>query len=251
MKYLPALVLFILSLFIFEGLVGSGIVPSYLFPAPSSVLISLKQEPSIYLTAFRETAQATLLGFLISAVLGSSLALLFSLHSQTRNALLPFFVLFQVVPIVAIAPLLVIWFGFGAPTVCASAAIVSIFPVLANTLSGLELSRRDWLELFKILGAKSWQTFFYLRVPSALPDFFNGLRISAGLSVIGAIVGEFIAGGGLGGLIDSARTQQRLDQVFGAIFFSALLGIIIVSLVDTASFGLNKLYPINKTRTES
>lgn len=251
MRYLPSLVLLIaLSLFL-ELLIGANIIPAYLFPAPSMILHSILSEGDIYIKAIWETSSATLIGLLISAVLGSSLAIVFSLQRQMRNALLPFFILFQVVPVVAIAPLLVIWFGFGAPTVCASAAIVSIFPILANTLSGLDVTRKDWFELLQILGAKRTQIFLYLKVPSALPDFFNGLRIAAGLSVIGAIVGEFIAGGGLGGLIDSARTQQRLDQVFGALFFCALLGIVIVALIEALYSLVNNFWPIKRTRTES
>lgn len=251
MKYGPSLILFILLCLLFEALVRLGFIPAYLFPAPSSVLQAMTAEPIVFWTAWIETLSSTLTGFLISSVLGSALALAFSFNRKVREALLPFFILFQIVPIVAIAPLLVIWFGFGAPTVIASAAIVSIFPVLANTLSGLDMVRREWFELLQVLGARSSQIFMYLRLPSALPDFFSGLRIAAGLAVIGAIVGEFIAGGGLGGLIDSARTQQRLDQVFAAIFCSAVLGILIVSLVDTINSVINRIWPINKSRSES
>jgi NitT/TauT family transport system permease protein len=126
---------------------------------------------------------------------------------------------------------LVIWFGFGSPTVRVSAFIVSFFPILANSLLGLGQSDEGLRELFKSLGANQKQSLFYLQIPASLPHVFSGLQIAAGLAVIGAIVGEFVAGGGLGGLIDSARTQQRVDVVFAALFLSSLLGVLFIAII--------------------
>lgn len=249
MRFLPPLILFGVLCGILEFSSRVQLIPPYLAPAPLAVFQTLIDEPQIYATAFSETLSATLSGFILSLLLGGLLACLFSLNKLVRNSVLPFFVFFQIVPVVAIAPLLVIWFGFGAPTVRAAAVIVSVFPILANTLSGLSLIPKSQDELFRTLGATPWQRFIHLQFPSAVPTFFEGARIAAGLAVIGAIVGEFIAGGGLGSLIDSARTQQRLDQVFAAILLSAVLGLLLIALIDSGNYLINRIRPYQKAKT--
>jgi len=139
------------------------------------------------------------------------------------------------VPIISIAPLLVIWFGFGQPTVIASAAIVSVFPIIASTLLGLKSTEPALIDLFTLYSASARQMLLMLKIPFALPQIFSGLRIASGLAVVGAIVGEFIGGGGLGSVVDSARTQQRIDRVFAAVLISALLGAVLVGAVNLIS----------------
>jgi NitT/TauT family transport system permease protein len=170
-----------------------------------------------------------LAGWLLSAFLGMILAFLFSLSSLIKRAILPFAVFFQTVPIIAIAPLLVIYFGFGSSTVIAASFIVSLFPVIANTLVGLESPTSGQLDLFRIYHASPLQVLLKLRLPSAYPYVYSGLKISAGLSIVGVIAGEFVAGGGLGALIDAARTQQRVDIVFAAIILLSLMGWILLA----------------------
>src|SRR5215475_6192609 len=129
-----------------------------------------------------------------------------------QRAFYPYAVFFQTVPIIAIAPLLVIWVGWDR-TVVASAFIVSIFPVIANTLTGLLSTDPALRDLFRVHGASPAETLFKLRFPAALPQILTGLRIGAGLAVIGAIVGEFITGAGIGGSIIVSRQQNRVDKV--------------------------------------
>jgi NitT/TauT family transport system permease protein len=148
---------------------------------------------------------------------------------------LPYATFFQTVPVIALAPVLVIWFGFGRPTVVASAFIVSLFPIIANSLLGLQSTDPLLLDLFKLYRASRFQTLWKLQWPASLPAIFGGLRIASGLAVIGAVVGEFIAGGGLGEVVDSARTQQRLDKVFAAVLLSSILGLLLVVLIDFIS----------------
>ena len=152
-----------------------------------------------------------------------------------RRAFYPYAVFFQTVPIISIAPLLVIWFGFGQPTVIASAAIVSVFPIIASTLLGLKSTEPSLLDLFKLYTASNRQTLWMLKIPFALPQIFSGLRIASGLAVVGAIVGEFIGGGGLGSVVDAARTQQKIDRVFAAVLISSLLGVVLVGAVNFIS----------------
>ena len=137
-------------------------------------------------------------------------------------------------PIIAIAPLLVIWFGYGMRTVIASAFIVSIFPVIANTLNGILSTDPALRDLFRLYGASPAVTLWKLRFPAALPQILTGLRIAGGLAVIGAIVGEFIGGQGLGSVVDVARTQQRTDKVFAAVLLASVLGLALFGFDQSA-----------------
>lgn len=227
---LPLLFL-ILMIYALQLLVGE-VIPSYIIPSPQAMLDIFLNEFPTFMAAAMLTLKVTIEGFALSLIGGLTFAFVFSLSPTIRQAVYPYMVFFQTVPIVAIAPLLVIWFGFGPPTVRASAFIVSVFPVLASAMTGLELATRENRELFQVLKASRLQTLLKLSIPSAIPSIFAGLRVAAGLSVVGAIVGEFIAGGGLGSLIDSARTQQRTDMVFVAVLMSAIIGFLLVLWVD-------------------
>lgn len=226
---LPALIFFILLVVILELCVRLGFIEGTLIPAPSTIFQTFLSMKADFGDAFRSTFTNVLLGWLLSAFLGMTLAFLFSLSSVIKRAVLPFAVFFQTVPIIAIAPLLVIYFGFGSSTVIAASFIVSLFPVIASTLVGLESPSAGQLDLFRIYHASPLQVLFKLRLPSAYPYLYSGLKISAGLSIVGVIAGEFVAGGGLGALIDTARTQQRVDIVFAAIVLLSLMGWILLA----------------------
>jgi NitT/TauT family transport system permease protein len=184
------------------------------------------------LAAFLETTTGALAGLVLSFCMGTLFAFGLSMSEFLRRAFLPYAIFFQTVPVIAIAPLLVIWFGFGMPTVIASAFIVSIFPIIASTLLGLQSTDPALLDLFRLYSASRFDYLFRLRVPFAMPYVFSGLRTASGLAVIGAVVGEFIGGGGLGSMVDVARTQQRVDQVFAAVLMTSLLGLALVALVN-------------------
>ncbi len=203
-------------------------------PTPSSVARAFLNESDLW-SATAQTAIASIAGFILSAVVGIVFAVALSSSRWVERALYPYAVLFQTVPIIAIAPMLVIWIGFGMPTVIASAFIVSVFPVIANAVSGLHSTDPALLDLFRLYGANRLTSLFKLRLPFALPSILTGLRIAAGLSVIGAIVGEFITGGGLGSIIDASRTQQRVDKVFAVLILASGLGIGLFGLVNFVS----------------
>lgn len=225
-KSAPFLVLICLVLALWELLASLGWVEINLFPPPRMVIQSLLESPQEWRDAFFSTAKNASLGLVLSLVFGTGLAFLFSLSSYLKNAFLPLAVFFQTVPIIAIAPLLVLYFGFGDPTVLASSVIVSLFPVLASFLLGLENVEKEKLELFQLYKASRLQVLFKLRLPSAFLSLYSGLKVAVGLSIIGAIAGEFVAGGGLGALIDSSRTQQRVDRVFAALILLSLQGLV-------------------------
>ncbi len=223
----PLLVFLLLG----EAAVRSGMVPSYLLPAPSQVLLALMTGSNDLWIAASMTLFGALIGFFISVLAGLLMGIAMSASSNLRIAFYPYTVFFQTVPIIAIAPLLVIWFGYGLPTVIASSFIVSLFPVVANTLSGLLATERNFEDLFRLYRATPWQRFWKLKIPFALPQILTGTRIGAGLAVVGAIVGEFVSGGGLGGVIDIARTQQRIDKVFAAVILAALSGLVFFIII--------------------
>lgn len=225
-RFWPALVSFFMMTLILELSVRQGFISDALVPAPSMVLKTLQELNGDFLTAFKETLVNVLAGLALSIGIGSLTAFVFSLSDLLKRAILPFAIFFQTVPIIAIAPLLVIYFGFGAPTVIASSFIVSIFPIIANTLMGLESASDAQKDLFRIYHAGRLQTLLKLKLPCAYSYIYSGLKISAGLAIIGAIAGEFVGGGGLGALIDSARTQQRVDIVFAALLLLSAMGLI-------------------------
>jgi NitT/TauT family transport system permease protein len=222
-----------------EAAVALSGVGEYLLPSPARVGRALVEDRSRLLSAAGRTAAATLLGFAISAVAGVLLGSLLSLVRIAERGVYPLTLLLQMVPLVAIAPMLSIWFGWGLPSVVAASVIVSIFPVIASTLSGLRSVDEGHRELFAVLGAGPVATWFQLGLPSALPSIVTGLRIAAGLSVIGAIVGEMVGAFGgsrapLGAVVTSALKQNRTPEVFAAIALAALVGFAVFGIVNLA-----------------
>jgi NitT/TauT family transport system permease protein len=232
----PALIPFVVFAAAAEIAVRVGWVKAYLVPAPSSVFAAIVESRAELLGALAATSASAIAGFLLSTALGIAIAVFLSSSRAIQRAFYPYAVFFQTVPIVAIAPLLVIWFGYGMQTVIASAFIVSIFPVIANTLTGILSTEPALRDLFRLYGASSTATLFKLRFPAALPQILTGLRVASGLAVIGAIVGEFIGGQGLGSVVDVARTQQRADKVFAAVLLASVLGLVLFGLVNLASY---------------
>lgn len=226
----PALSLVIATL-VMEILVRAGWVRDFILPAPSQVYGALTQERGELLQAWKQTAFAAFSGLILSFFLGTLLGAALSFSKILRRAFLPYAVFFQTVPVIAIAPLLVIWFGFGLPTVIASSFIVSVFPMITATMMGLQAADSALVDLFRLHSASRWDVFWRLRLPSALPQIRTGLQIAAGLAVVGAVVGEFVGGGGLGSVVDAARTQQRVDIVFAAVLLSAILGLLLLEVV--------------------
>jgi NitT/TauT family transport system permease protein len=166
----------------------------------------------------------------LSGLCGVGAGVLLSSSRLLERALYPYAVFLQTVPIVAIAPLLVIWFGPGLRAVAVSALIVSVFPVIANTLAGIRGVDPALRDLFRLYGASRFQTLVKLELPAALPNIVTGLRVASGLAVIGTIVGEFVAGfsednAGLGITILAAYRQLKTAQLFAAVVLAALLGL--------------------------
>lgn len=253
--YPPLTLLFLIGLSAEAGLDLAG-VPAYLCPRPSEVLRTAWQHRESLAVALGRTGMAALTGLLGSALGGGLLALALSLNAWVRKAVYPLMVFFQTVPIVAIAPMMVIWVGYGRPAVILSALIVSLSPIVANSLQGLLSADPALVDLFRMKRASSLKILLKLRMPSAIPQFLTGLRIAAGLSVIGAIVGEFVAdtfdgGGGIGTLIEAAIKGQETPLVFAALIGSTLLGLAFFLSVGGLSFLALRHLHIAETRTST
>ena len=232
---LPPIITLVVGTVLAELCIWALGIPQLLLPAPSAVLAAAVVHGGSLLTALGETARSVAIGLLLSSIAGIALGALLSSARWVQRAFYPFALFFQIVPIVAIAPLLVIWFGYGARAVVAAAFIVSLFPVIANTLAGLLSVDPALRDLFRLYGASRIVTLWKLELPFALPFVMTGLRVAAGLAVIGAIVGEFVGGGGLGVVVLEAMRQQRTDLVFAAIGYASLLGLALFGLVNVLS----------------
>ncbi len=214
----------------------TGVAP-YLCPSPLDVFQAFVERREPLLAATGLTAAATLIGFGSATVLGITIGTVLASVGILRRGVYPLTNLLQMVPVVAVAPLLTIWFGYGLSAVAASACIVAIFPVIANTVDGLRSVDPNLRELFALYGASRSERWLKLELPAATPTIITGLRIAAGLSVIGAVVGEFVSGfaganAPIGIVILTAIREARTDLVFAAILCSAVVGFTLFGLVS-------------------
>jgi NitT/TauT family transport system permease protein len=199
-------------------------VPEYLLPSPSAIAAAVDRSLA---TQFAVTFVEALAGFVIASALAFAIAVLFVRFHALEDGLFPIAIAVKTTPIVAIAPLLVIWLGTGWWSKIVAAVLICFFPVLVNTVKGLKAADLEYRELFETLGATRSQEFRKLRVPHCLPYLFSALKISSSLAVIGAIVGEFVgATQGLGYLIIVSSAHLETATLFSAIFAAALAGII-------------------------
>jgi NitT/TauT family transport system permease protein len=224
-----------------EVLVGLERIPSYVLPGPLLVAETLWRDGPSLLASLLVTLRITLAAFAAAVILGGAIAILFSQSRLLELSLFPYAVILQVTPIVAIAPLIIIWLKdqvFLSLLVCAW--IVAFFPIVANTTLGLNSADRNLVDLFRLYGASRWQTLRYLRLPSALPYFLTGLRISGGLALIGAVVAEFVAGTGgtntgLASRILEAGYRLEMPRLFAALLLLAATGIAIFAVLSWLS----------------
>jgi NitT/TauT family transport system permease protein len=216
-------------------------LPAYVLPPPSAVASAAIADAAALASAAWCTGRAALTGFALSGVIGVLVAVALASSRTLERALYPYTVFLQTVPIVAVAPILVLWLGPGFRAVTASALIVSVFPVIANTLMGLRSVDPALRDLFRLYGASRRAALLNLELPSAVPSIVTGLRVAGGLAVIGAIVGEFVAGyaedgAGLGITVMAANRQLRTDLLFAAVLAASLLGLAIFGAVNLAGW---------------
>jgi NitT/TauT family transport system permease protein len=178
------------------------------------------------------TTQEVILGFIAAAALGFGLGVVVGETKFGQRAVMPYLVGFNALPKVAFAPVFVAWLGFGINSKVVMALFIAFFPVIVDTAAGLAATDRDTVMLFRSMGASRWQTLVKLKLPTALPFIFAGLKTAAVFSVVGAVVGEYLGGGrGLGELVRVSAQQLRIDRVFALIFYLSLIGLALFAVV--------------------
>lgn len=216
-----------------EFLVAFYEIPRIVLPAPSAIAQALIDDFPSLMASLWTTLRITLLAFAFAVVSGVALAMLFSQSRVVEMALYPYAVVLQVTPVVAIAPLIVIWVGFERINLALLilAWIVAFFPILSNTTLGLRSADHNLIDLFRLYGASTWQILWRLRFPSALPHLLNGMKTSGGLALIGTVVAEYGAGSGtatgLAWRIVEAGNRLQIARMFAALALLALLGVVI------------------------
>jgi NitT/TauT family transport system permease protein len=228
-KYAPGL-FGLLALLVWEAAVRISGVPSYLVPGPIAIIAAFLADPAGLLFSLASTLMVTFAALFVAAALGVLLAVGIASSRLLAAAIQPWAVVLQVTPIVAIAPLIIVWVGnpFASLVVCAT--IVAFFPVFANTAAGLASAPAELADLFRLYGAGCVATLWRLRLPAALPFFLAGLRISGGLALVGAVVAEFVAGSGgfasgLAYRILEAGYRLQVPRMFAALVLLSLTGI--------------------------
>ena len=207
-------------------------VPVYLVPSPLVIGKTLVADWQLLFDALLVTLQITFLAFALAVVLGVAVAFVFVQSRLIEVSLFPYAIILQVTPIVAIAPLIIIWVRQPTLALVICATIMAVFPIISNTTLGLRSVNPGLLNLFRLNQASRWQTLYRLRIPSALPYFFGGLRIASGLALIGAVVAEFVAGTGgtstgLAYQILQAGFQLNIPRLFAALFLITVTGILL------------------------
>lgn len=235
-KVVAPLAIGVLVLLLWQIWVTVMEVPAYLVPSPARVAQALVDDRVLLAGSLLVTLKIALAAFVLAVLLGTAVAFLFVQSRLLELSLFPYAVLLQVTPIVAIAPLIIIWVNDIQAALILCATIIAIFPVISNTTLGLRSVDPGLLDLFRLHKATRAQILLRLRIPSALPYFFGGLRISSGLALIGAVVAEFVAGtggtaAGLAYQILIAGFQLNVPRLFAALFLITVTGVVLFLLM--------------------
>jgi NitT/TauT family transport system permease protein len=234
-SFLLRLLLIAAFLAVWEAIVRLFAIPAFILPAPTSIFMALYRgiASSLYLDHVWITLSETLLGFALGTVLAFGLGIAVALSRRIEYFLYPFIVMFQAMPKVALAPLIIIWCGLGLTSKVVSAALVAFFPLMVNTIVGLRSADEDRINLMRSLAATRGQIFWMLQLPNAMPYIFAGLEIAMIFALIGAIVAEFVgAQSGLGMLMQSMNFTMDVAGQFSVLLILSVLGLVLNSLVS-------------------
>jgi len=229
---LPPLIFLVIFLAVWDRFAVFFGIQEFLLPRPHQILQSIIHDRESLLVALRTTTFAATVGLLFSVVLGVVIALFLAEFTIAYNTFFPYMILLPTIPVVAVAPLIVIWYGNGIHSVILVAFWISLFPIIVSTTQGLISIDKNLINLFTINGASRFQILFKLKLPNAVPYLLSGLRISSSMAVIGALVGEIFAGAasadnfGLGYAIDSAQRLMQTAYLFALVMACAFLGLV-------------------------
>ncbi|WP_134703131.1 ABC transporter permease [Ammoniphilus sp. YIM 78166] len=228
-----SLLLLGLLLAIWEWIAGH--MSELVLPAPSVILYTLGEGliSGYFLPHILRTSAEVLLGLFFGCAFGFAIGVIMGEVEMLRKLLFPYVIASQAVPKLALAPLFILWFGFGMTSKVVITALICFFPLLENTLTAIHYTNGQKLELFKALGASRWQTLTQLKIPAGLPGILSGLRVAVVLAVVGAVVGEFIGGSeGLGALIIASQGMMDTPLMFAVLILLTLLGMTLYQLVN-------------------
>ncbi len=208
-------------------------VPPYLVPTPMSVVEQLWNEWPMLVKESAPTTWATLGGFALSVLIGVPIAMLISYSKLVESFVYPLLVFSQSIPKIAVAPLFVVWFGFGIIPKIIVAFLLGVFPVVVSTVMGFKSVEQDMVDLARSMGSTRMQMFFKINLPQALPAIFSGMKVSITLAVVGAVVGEFVgSNSGIGYVLQKANGNFDLPLMFAALVVLSMIGVILFALLD-------------------
>ena len=239
-----------------EWAIHAYAVPKYIMPAPSRIAATLVADWSSLTVSWWVTLQITVMGLAVAVAGGVALAILFSQWRWLELSLFPYAVILQVTPIVAIAPLILIYTSTTGQALLICAWLVAFFPILSNTAQGLHSTDHNLLNLFELYGANRWQTLLLLKIPNALPYFLAGLRIAGGLALIAAVVAEFAAGSagagsGLAFRLLESQFRLNIPRLFAALVLLSLTGVLIFAATSLFSYLLLRNWHESAVRREN
>jgi putative hydroxymethylpyrimidine transport system permease protein len=219
-----------------EALVWLTGAPPYILPPPSRVAVVFADRFPLLASEAAWTAAEMVLGLALGLALGAALAVVFAASAGWRRWALPLVIVSQAIPVIAIAPLLVLWLGYGMASKVAMAALVIFFPVVSSLYDGLRRTDAEWIELARTMGASPRAILLQIRLPAALPAFASGARIAAAVAPIGAVIGEWVgASAGLGFLMTQSLARGQTPLAFAALFVLCLLGLALYYATDRAA----------------
>ena len=229
----PAVAAVAALLLIWQGVSTAGLVPGYMLPSPVDVVRAFWTERALLWENAVVTLQEAFIGLALGVALGFLFAVLMDAFEVLYRAFYPILVITQTIPTVAIAPLLVLWFGYEMAPKIILIVISTFFPVTVGLLDGFRSADRDAMGMLRSMGATRFQIFRYVKCPSALPQFFSGLRIAAAYSVVGAVISEWLGGfGGLGVYMTRVKKAFAFDKMFAVIFLISAISLALMALVD-------------------
>ena len=243
-NWLPAILLFFFFLLVWEFSVIIFDVPNWLLPAPSVILFDFHNHTSLIIEHSQKTILEIISGLFISLFLAFSLSVAISWSSILNKAIFPFVITSQIIPIFTLAPLIIVWFGTGIASKIIVIVLFTFFPVVITTFNGLKSSDKVLVDLFKTLGANKFQIYSKLYIPNALPQIFSGIKVASVLSVIGAVIGEWIgSSGGLGWLIKLSGPQFKTERIFAAIVTLSVIALLLYLVTILLEKFFLKKYP--------
>ncbi len=232
-QWLPPAALVATVFGLWEGLVRGFAVPWWLLPPPSVIATKIVESRSLLLSHTLVTAEEVLAGFAVALVAGVLLAIGIAYSKLLERAVYPFVIASQTIPIIAIAPLLLVWTGYGIQPKIIVVALISFFPIVVNMVDGLRSVDADTVRMLRTLGASRWQVFRLLQVPTSLPYLFSGAKVAVAVAVIGAVIGEWVgASAGLGYLMVQSAPRFQTSMVFAAIIVLSVIGVTLFGLVS-------------------